>query len=121
MESERSSRPSINSIIATVSAVTKVSVDAIRSTRRDVTSVTARHLAFHLLDVVRVDMAIPALARMLNVDHSTLLHARRAWPSKAGLRHVREWLAHPAIRALLAPTEPKTLTEAGYEAAYNCV
>ena len=93
--------PSIYSIFVAVTDVTGISVGELVSPSHAYRVARPRFLAAWLIKTLRADMGFPAIGRALNRDHTTIMSAVKRFEGLATEQPYVEWLAHPAIVALL--------------------
>ena len=67
-------------IMRIVPAVTAISWERIKGKQRDQPVVNARWLAINMLSECSGKYSCSQIARFLNKDHTTILHAKKGWP-----------------------------------------
>lgn len=95
----------VETIIAAVTAATGQTFSDLQSPRRMRNMAYPRHLAMHLIKVLRPDYSLPMIGRLLKKDHTTVMHGLRMIEIRRSTPPFPEWFEHPAIKALFAPAE----------------
>ncbi len=77
-------------------------IDELIGARRAARIARARHTAIGLVKQMRPDLSLPSIAKAFgNRDHTTIMHALKMFEQRRGESPTREWLEHPAVKALL--------------------
>lgn len=93
--------PSVPDILKVVTEATGKSAQDICSPRRTQDLFRPRFLTYWLMKTLRPDLSLPAIGRALNRDHTSVMHGLERFEALMTEPPYRDWLAHPAIVALL--------------------
>ena len=93
----------VHEIVQKVARVTGIPPRSLMSHRRDALTTKGRAMLFHLIDIVRNDLTITTVARLMQRDHSTMSHMRNRWREYYRYeRQVIGWMQHDVITLMLA-------------------
>ncbi len=94
--------PSPETIITAILTATGISLyEYLREGRCNIKISRARQMGYWLAKRVRPDMSLNEFGRMFRKDHTTILAGARRGEALKDAAPICEWLAHPAIAALL--------------------
>lgn len=95
--------PAINELLALASEVTGVPVADLIGPRRARYIAWPRFFAVHLMIVMRPDLSLPSIGKVLGGrDHTSCMHARNVFNEKCDQAPFSGWLADPRTVAMLA-------------------
>lgn len=99
--------PSVRDILDVVAAVTGQTVAELVGPRRMRSVAQPRQLAYHLVKVLRSDLSLPAIGRVLGGrDHTSVMHGLRKFADMRERAPFAGWMADPRIVALLGEPTP---------------
>lgn len=97
-----SAGPSPETIVTAILAATEISLyEFLRQGRCNDKITRARQMGYWLTKKLRPDMSLGELGRMFRKDHTTCLAGARRGEELKDTAPICDWLAHPAIVALL--------------------
>lgn len=70
-------------VLAAAARAYQITPALIKGRSRDKTSAAARRHIVRILTVYRPDLSLPLIGKLMNRDHSTILHARDSWKKVA--------------------------------------
>ena len=93
----------VHEIVQRVARVTGIPPRSLMSNRRDALTSKGRAMLFRLIDIVRGDLTVTTVARLMHRDHSTMSHMRNRWREYYRYeRQVIVWMQHEVIQGMLA-------------------
>lgn len=96
------SGPSPETIISAILTATGISLyEYLREGRCNIKISRARQIGYWITKQVRPDLSLNEMGRMFRKDHTTILAGARRGEALKDAAPICEWLAHPAIVALL--------------------
>lgn len=93
--------PTIPAILKAVTEATGKSAKDIVGPRRSQNLFQPRFLAYWLLKHLRPDLSLPAIGKAMNRDHTSVMHGVARFIKFKDEPPYSDWLAHPAVVALL--------------------
>lgn len=93
--------PPVTDIFKAVTEATGRPAQDLVGPRRSQDLFQPRFLTYWLLKILRPDLSLPAIGKALNRDHTSVMHGLKRFEALMGEPPYRDWLAHPAVAALL--------------------
>ncbi|HEY1034983.1 MAG TPA: helix-turn-helix domain-containing protein [Pseudoxanthomonas sp.] len=99
--------PPVEGIFAAITEATGKSAGQLVGPRRSRDLTRPRFLTYWLLKTLRPDLSLPAIGKTMNRDHTSCMHGIARFEDLKDEPPYRDWLAHPAIVALLEEGDRK--------------
>lgn len=104
---DRPTGPSVRDILDVVAAVTDKTVPELVGPRQMRSIAQPRQLAYHLVKVLRPDLSLPAIGKVMGGrDHTTIMHGLAKFARLKDAEPFAGWMADPRIVALLGEPTP---------------
>lgn len=93
--------PTVPEIFQAVTDATNKSAQDLVGPRRSQDLSRPRFLTYWLLKNLRPDLSLPTIGKAMKRDHTTVMHGIRRFEELMDQPPYRDWLAHPAVVALM--------------------